>query len=126
MVCLVEAVFNGAVDIQQSGDAALGVEGQHDFRTAVAVAGDMPREGVDVRHPLDGVLSPGGAADALIPTNAGTGRFSTALKMGQKNKRATAEVSQYETVLLQFDKLVIQNQELLEQPYIRETIFSLL
>ncbi len=57
---------------------------------------------------------------------AGTGRFSTALKMGQKNKRATAEVSQYETVLLQFDKLVIQNQELLEQPYIRETIFTML
>lgn len=57
---------------------------------------------------------------------AGTGRFSTALKMGQKNKRVTAEVSQYETVLLQFDKLVIQNQELLEQPYIRETIFTML
>lgn len=56
----------------------------------------------------------------------GVGYFSTARKLGEKNKRIKVPVKADETVLRQFDKLVITNSTLSDQIYIRETLFSIL
>lgn len=56
----------------------------------------------------------------------GYGMFSTANRFGERNKRVHVPAARDETGLLQFDKLVIQNQDLLKHPYVRRTMFTML
>lgn len=56
----------------------------------------------------------------------GCGMFSTAYQFGKKNKRVHVQAENTETCLRQFDKLVIQNTELLHSAYVRDTMFIML
>lgn len=56
----------------------------------------------------------------------GYGMFSTAYQFGEKNKRVHVHADDTETCLRQFDKLVIQNKQLLRSAYIRDTMFVML
>lgn len=56
----------------------------------------------------------------------GQGIISTAQQIGESNRRIQVKASQSESALLQFDKLLISNQDLIEQPYIRTTLFAML
>ncbi len=56
----------------------------------------------------------------------GYGMFSTAQQLGQLNKRVHVIAKQSESALLQFNSLVMSNQELLEQKYVTKNTFSVL
>ena len=56
----------------------------------------------------------------------GIGRFSTAKHKGEKNVRVGVPIRNNETVLLQYQNLMIQNRELASKKYVRETMFSVL
>ena len=56
----------------------------------------------------------------------GYGMFSTAYQIGEKNRRVHVHAENTETCLRQFDKLVIQNKQLLSSAYVRDTMFVML
>lgn len=57
---------------------------------------------------------------------SGIGEFSTARNKGERNKRVRVPVSKTETVVRQFDKLIITEDSLNNAQYIRNTIFPIL
>lgn len=52
--------------------------------------------------------------------------FSTARKKGKLNKRKHVLADQDESVLLQFDRLVLQNRDLIEHSYVSKDLFGML
>ena len=57
---------------------------------------------------------------------AGYGMFSTARKKGKLNKRKHVLADQDESALLQFDRLVLQNRDLIEHSYVSKDLFGML
>lgn len=56
----------------------------------------------------------------------GQGMISTAQQMGEPNSRVLVHAERNESALLQFENLIISNQGLIEQSYVRTTLFSML
>ena len=85
----------------------------------------IEKESLDSAMPLRGYEQPFNFF-RFHDEKPGYGMFSTAHQRGRQNSRVHVKASRTETGLLQFDKLLIQNQDLLKASYIRNTTFTML
>jgi hypothetical protein len=61
------------IDVEFTGDPAVGEDGSNDFGFSVERTGEVARVGIDVVHNDGFTVGSGGAADALIQRDAGVG-----------------------------------------------------